>query len=649
MRNEKLRSVFAAAIVSAIAYAGVVFGQTASPIGASQPDQAVTPDQAAGEYPVVVPPVASRAGERALAYSEFVSSVEDGEIRRVRIDGSDVTGELINGTKFRTTAPADPAMIDRLLRHRVRIEAVASDAGSFANSLVESLLIGTLIIGVVLFARRSGTGQSGGVASFGRSRARLLSPGTHHTTFADVAGIDEAEQDLVEIVEYLREPGRFQRLGGKVPKGVLLVGPPGTGKTLLARAVAGEAGVPFFTISGSNFVEMFVGVGAARVRDLFSEARQHAPCIVFIDEIDAVGRRRSAGGGGGNDEREQTVNQLLVEMDGFDANEGVIVVAATNRPDVLDTALLRPGRFDRQVTVPAPDAAGRHKILGVHMRRVPAATDVDISVLARGTPGFAGADLANLVNEAALIAARRGHTQVSMVDFDEARDKVLLGPERRSLRMTEREREMTAYHEAGHALVALRSPGQDPLHKVSIVPRGRAFGVTVSLPERDRYSFSRRELEGRLAMMFGGRVAEQLIYGNDEVTTGAGDDIRQATLLARRMVMEFGFSDALGPVCCDNSFDEHGRDGAGVSAATAHAIDDEVRRIVERAQASARQILTTGAMQLKLLAQALLERETLTGDEIGALLAQSCPTGRSNESSNVDQWKERITSFDVVS
>ncbi|WP_283100711.1 ATP-dependent zinc metalloprotease FtsH [Burkholderia thailandensis] len=635
-------------IAAAMTSATVAFGQASA--GAVRTDRAVAPYQAGSFESAVVAEAAERAVERDIVYSDFVSQVESGNVRRVRIEGSSVTGELKSGAKFRTTVPVDPSMIDRLLRYHVRIEAVAArEVRFYGGTFADWTLIGLLFVGGVFFAMRRRTSQGGGMGSLGRSRARQLSPVSHRTTFADVAGIEEAEQDLAEIVEYLREPGKFRRLGGKVPKGVLLVGPPGTGKTLLARAVAGEAGVPFFTISGSDFVEVFVGVGAARVRDMFREARQQAPCIVFIDEIDAVGRHRSGSGAGGSDEREQTVNQLLVEMDGFDANEGVIVIAATNRPDVLDKALLRPGRFGRQVTVPAPDAAGRQRILRVHMRSVPVAIDVDVATLARGTPGFAGADLANLVNEAALIAARRGHVQVSVTDFDEARDKVLLGPERRSLLMTKRQREMTAYHEAGHALVALRTPGQDPLHKVSIVPRGRAFGVTVSLPERDRYSFSRRELEGRLAMMFGGRVAEELIYGKDEITTGAGDDIRQATLLARRMVMEFGFSDALGPVYCESGFDAQGPDAAGVSAATARAIDDEVRRIIERAQASARRILTTEAAQLERLAQALLERETLTGDEIGALFSGACTAGRRSESVDAGQEGVRIESFDSLS
>ncbi|WP_255218971.1 ATP-dependent zinc metalloprotease FtsH [Paraburkholderia kururiensis] len=622
MRNHTLRAGLAAAAFAAWAYGAPVLAQPIPVSGASTASLAdlTTAYQNGADEPAVGA-TGDSAKVRTLAYSEFVALVEKGGIRSVRIEGSTLSGKLGNGGSFRTVAPADPALIDRLLSHQVRIEAAANNGMGFLDSpLFQTLLIGVLMVGAILFTSRQGTQGSGSnkAASFGRSRARLISPDAHRTTFADVAGIEEAAVELDEIVRYLREPSAFLRLGGRVPKGVLLIGPPGTGKTLLARAVAGEAGVPFFSISGAEFVEMFVGVGAARVRDLFREARQHAPCIVFIDEIDAVGRHRSSGAGG-NDEREQTVNQLLVEMDGFSGSESVIVLAATNRPDVLDAALLRPGRFDRQVMVPAPDTAGRQKILEVHMRPVPVATDVDSAVIARGTPGFAGADLANLVNEAALIAVRRGHARVSMADFDEARDKVLLGPERRSLAVTAREREMTAYHEAGHALVALRSPYQDPLHKVTIVPRGRAFGVTLSLPERDQHSFSKRQLEGRLAMMFGGRVAEELVYGREEVTTGASDDIRQATQLARRMVTEFGFSDTVGVVCCESGVDPHGMPVA-MSAAMAATIDSEVRRITGEAEADARRILVAERAALERIAEALLARETLTGEEIDALL-----------------------------
>jgi cell division protease FtsH len=469
--------------------------------------------------------------------------------------------------------------------------------------------------------------QSGGgrAMGFGKSRARLLTEKVGRVTFDDVAGIDEAKSELEEIVEFLRDPQKFQRLGGKIPKGVLLVGPPGTGKTLLARAIAGEANVPFFTISGSDFVEMFVGVGASRVRDMFEQGKKNAPCIIFIDEIDAVGRHRGAGLGGGNDEREQTLNQLLVEMDGFEANEGVILIAATNRPDVLDPALLRPGRFDRQVVVPNPDVAGREKILKVHMRKVPLAPDVDAKVIARGTPGFSGTDLANLVNEAALLAARRGKRLVTMAEMEDAKDKVMMGAERRSMVMTEKEKELTAYHEAGHALVALTVPQHDPLHKVTIIPRGRALGITMSLPERDRLSMTKLEMESRLAMMFGGRVAEEIVFGPENVTTGAANDIQQATGLARRMVSEFGMSEKLGRVRYHANDQEVFLGHAvtqtqNVSEATAEVIDAEIRRLIETSEATARKILTDRIEDLHKIARGLLEYETLSGEEIRALL-----------------------------
>jgi cell division protease FtsH len=460
---------------------------------------------------------------------------------------------------------------------------------------------------------------------FGKSRARLLTEKVGRITFDDVAGIDEAKNELEEIVEYLKDPQKFQRLGGKIPKGVLLVGPPGTGKTLLARAIAGEANVPFFTISGSDFVEMFVGVGASRVRDMFEQGKKNAPCIIFIDEIDAVGRHRGAGLGGGNDEREQTLNQLLVEMDGFEANEGVILIAATNRPDVLDPALLRPGRFDRQVVVPNPDVVGREKILKVHMRKVPLASDVDPRIIARGTPGFSGADLANLVNEAALMAARKGKRSVTMAEFEQAKDKVMMGAERRSMVMTEDEKKLTAYHEGGHALVMLYVPGHEPLHKVTIIPRGRALGVTMFLPERDKYSQSRMELNAMMASLFGGRIAEEMIFGPDKVTTGASDDIRRATNLARRMVTEFGFSDKLGPLRYSENEEEvflgHSvTQRKNVSDATAKVIDDEIRRIVEEGEETARKILTSHVDELHLLAKGLLEFETLSVDEIRRII-----------------------------
>lgn len=468
-------------------------------------------------------------------------------------------------------------------------------------------------------------GGGGKAMGFGKSKAKLLTEKQGRVTFDDVAGIDEAKQELEEIVEFLKDPQKFQRLGGHIPKGCLLVGPPGTGKTLTARAVAGEANVPFFTISGSDFVEMFVGVGASRVRDMFEQGKKNAPCIIFIDEIDAVGRHRGAGLGGGNDEREQTLNQLLVEMDGFEANEGVILIAATNRPDVLDPALLRPGRFDRQIVVPNPDILGREKILKVHMRKVPLAPDVDARVLARGTPGFSGADLANLINEAALLAARKSKRVVTMQDFEDAKDKVMMGAERRSMVMTEDEKKLTAYHEAGHALVGLNMPKTDPLHKVTIIPRGRALGVTMNLPERDQLSMSETQMLSRLAMMYGGRMAEELIFGKENITTGAGNDIQQATNLARRMVTEFGFSDKLGRLRYADNEEEVflGHSVArqkNVSDATAALIDEEVRRLIEEAEVHARRVLTEKSEELEIIAQGLLEYETLSGDEVDTLL-----------------------------
>jgi cell division protease FtsH len=482
-----------------------------------------------------------------------------------------------------------------------------------------------LLIGVWIFFMRQMQSGGGKAMGFGKSRARLLTERVGRVTFEDVAGIDEAKQELEEVVDFLKDPQKFQRLGGKIPKGVLLVGPPGTGKTLLARAIAGEANVPFFTISGSDFVEMFVGVGASRVRDMFEQGKKNAPCIIFIDEIDAVGRHRGAGLGGGNDEREQTLNQLLVEMDGFEANEGVILIAATNRPDVLDPALLRPGRFDRQVVVPNPDVMGREQILKVHMRKVPLAPDVDPRVVARGTPGFSGADLANLVNEAALLAARKNKRLVTMADFEDAKDKVLMGAERRSMVMTDEEKKLTAYHEAGHAIVGLNVPQYDPLHKVTIIPRGRALGVTMSLPERDRLSMSRQYCVSRLAMVFGGRVAEELVFGHENVTNGATDDIRQATRLSRAMIMEWGMSEKLGPVRYNANEQEvflgHSvTQSQNLSEATAELIDSEIRKLIDDAEGHARRILTERRGDLETLANALLEHETLSGEEVKALL-----------------------------
>ncbi len=561
-----------------------------------------------------------------LAYSDFLREVEDGRVASVTIQGPNIGGTLADGRAFTSYAPDDPQLVAKLTERGVNITAAP---------LSESLhpLLGILInwfpmlllIGVWVFFMRQMQSGGGKAMGFGKSRARLLTEKTGRVTFDDVAGIDEAKQELEEIVEYLKDPQKFQRLGGKIPKGCLLVGPPGTGKTLLARAIAGEANVPFFTISGSDFVEMFVGVGASRVRDMFEQGKKNAPCIIFIDEIDAVGRHRGAGLGGGNDEREQTLNQLLVEMDGFESNEGVILVAATNRPDVLDPALLRPGRFDRQVVVPSPDILGREKILKVHMRKVPLAPDVDARVIARGTPGFSGADLANLVNEAALLAARNGRRVVTMSEFESAKDKVMMGAERRSMVMTEEEKAMTAYHEAGHAIVNLNLAACDPLHKVTIIPRGRTLGVTWSLPERDRLSMSMAWMKGKIAMCFGGRLAEQIVYGETHLNSGASSDLRTATVLARSMVTEFGMSEKLGPLRYNDNEEEvflgHSvTQRKNVSDATAQLIDEEVRRLVEEGEATARAILTEKVADLHAVAKALLEYETLSGEEAMAVI-----------------------------
>ena len=570
------------------------------------------------------PPV-DRASDSQMAYSDFLASVDQGQIKSVNIRGQEILGTTQDGHAFRTYAPEGADVVSPLEAKGVRIQASPPPQPSFLMSLLISSFPVLLLIGVWIYFMRRMQGGPGGVLGFGKSRARLMQQDQRRVTFADVAGIDEAKQELEEIVEFLKDPQKFQRLGGKIPKGCLLVGPPGTGKTLLARAIAGEANVPFFTISGSDFVEMFVGVGASRVRDMFEQAKRNAPCIVFIDEIDAVGRHRGTGLGGGHDEREQTLNQLLVEMDGFEANEGVILIAATNRPDVLDPALLRPGRFDRQVVVPNPDILGREQILKVHMRKVPLATNVDARVIARGTPGFSGADLANLVNEAALLAARANRRRVTMADLEAAKDKVLMGAERRSMVMTEHEKKLTAYHEAGHALVGLYVPGNDPLHKVTIIPRGRALGVTMNLPERDRYAFRKNEIEARLAMMFGGRVAEQLIFGQENVTTGAANDIQQATDMARRMVTEWGMSEMLGRLRYSDNEEEIflGRSitrTRNVSEDTARLINSEVRRIVEQAEQKARTIVTERLEELHALARALLEYETLSGEEAKRIL-----------------------------
>jgi cell division protease FtsH len=562
-----------------------------------------------------------------MPFSDFLARVDEGKVSDVTMKGSFVTGHLSEGgTAFSTYLPDNTNIVDRLETKGVKIQAQPETAGeiTFWGVLLSSWPM-LLMIAVYIFFMRQMNGASGKAMSFGRSKARLLTEKTGKVTFEDVAGVEEAKQELEEVVEFLRDPQKFLRLGGKIPKGVLLVGPPGTGKTLIARAVAGEANVPFFTISGSDFVEMFVGVGASRVRDMFEQGKKNAPCIIFIDEIDAVGRHRGAGLGGGNDEREQTLNQLLVEMDGFEANEGVILIAATNRPDVLDPALLRPGRFDRQVVVPNPDIMGRERILKVHMRKVALAPHVDAHVIARGTPGFSGADLANLVNEAALLAARKNKAHVEMDDFEAAKDKVMMGAERRSMAMTDKERELTAYHEAGHALVGIHVPGNDPLHKVTIIPRGRALGVTMNLPERDKLSQTKSEIEARIAMTFGGRVAEELVYGKENITTGASSDIQQATAMARRMVTAFGMSDKLGRVRYQANEQEVflGHSVAqtqNISEETARIIDEEIRRIIEQGEGKAREILTVHMGELKTIAEALLEYETLSGDEVQALL-----------------------------
>jgi cell division protease FtsH len=561
-----------------------------------------------------------------MAYSDFLTEVNTGRVRDVVIQGRTVSGQLTDGRTFQTYTPEDPALVQRLTDKGVRVIAKPED--NDVNPLLHLLLSWfpmLLLIGVWVFFMRQMQSGGGRAMGFGKSRARMLTEKQGRVTFDDVAGIDEAKQELQEIVEFLKDPQKFQRLGGKIPKGVLLVGPPGTGKTLLARAIAGEANVPFFTISGSDFVEMFVGVGASRVRDMFEQGKKNAPCIIFIDEIDAVGRHRGAGLGGGNDEREQTLNQMLVEMDGFESNEGVILIAATNRPDVLDPALLRPGRFDRQVVVPNPDVVGREKIIRVHMRKVPLASDVDPKTIARGTPGFSGADLANLVNEAALLAARLGKRVVAMAEFEHAKDKVMMGTERRSLVMSEAEKRMTAYHEAGHALCAMHEPECDPVHKATIIPRGRALGLVMSLPEGDRYSKSKSKLTSELTMAMGGRAAEEIIFGPDKVSNGAAGDIKMATDQARRMITEWGMSDKLGMIAYgDNSqevFLGHSvTQSKNVSEETARQIDNEIKTVISRAYEKARRILTENVEELHRLATGLLEHETLSGDELRTVL-----------------------------
>ncbi len=573
-----------------------------------------------------------RAQRTEMTYSEFITQVDSGAVTRVTLNGNVIEGQTKNNSRFTTLKPQeDPTLVQRLLDKKVDVQVRADDSETpmLLNVFINWFPM-LLIAAIWIFFIRQMQSGGGKAMGFGKSRAKMLTERHGRVTFEDVAGVDEAKDDLVEIVDFLRDPQKFQKLGGRIPKGVLLVGPPGTGKTLLARAIAGEANVPFFTISGSDFVEMFVGVGASRVRDMFEQAKKNAPCIVFIDEIDAVGRHRGAGLGGGNDEREQTLNQLLVEMDGFEANEGVILIAATNRPDVLDPALLRPGRFDRQIVVPNPDLAGREKILKVHMRKVPLGPDVDPRTVARGTPGFSGADLANLVNEAALLAARKGRRVVSMTEFENAKDKVMMGAERRTLAMSEDEKKLTAYHEGGHALVALNVIGSDPIHKATIIPRGRALGMVMRLPERDQLSLSRQKLNADLCVAFGGRIAEELIFGYDKVTTGAQSDIDHATRMARAMVTRFGMSDELGPIAYAENQQEvflgHSVSRTqNISEATAQKIDSEVRRIVNDTYGQAKQILTDKIDDLHKVAKGLLEYETLTGDEIIGLLAGRPP------------------------
>jgi cell division protease FtsH len=561
---------------------------------------------------------------RSMTYSSFISDVKAGRVKSVTIEGTTIRGTTIEGRSFRTESPNDPGLIGDLLANNVEIRAQEPQRRSLLMDILISWFPMLLLIGVwIYFMRQMQGGGAGGrgAMSFGKSKAKMMSEDQVKVTFADVAGCDEAKEEVSELVDFLRDPSKFQKLGGKIPRGVLMVGSPGTGKTLLAKAIAGEAKVPFFTISGSDFVEMFVGVGASRVRDMFDTAKKHAPCIIFIDEIDAVGRHRGAGLGGGHDEREQTLNQLLVEMDGFEGNEGVIVIAATNRPDVLDPALLRPGRFDRQVVVPAPDVRGREQILKVHMRKVPLSDDVRPGLIARGTPGFSGADLANLVNEAALFAARAGKRTVDMSDFERAKDKIMMGAERRSMVMSEDEKKLTAYHEAGHAIVGRSVPEHDPVYKVSIIPRGRALGVTMFLPEEDRYSHSKTRLESQIASLFGGRIAEELIFGMDRVTTGASNDIERATMIARNMVTKWGLSDRLGPLAYSEDEGEVflGRQVTQtkhMSDETAHAIDEEVRRIIDTSYERAKQILTARMDKLHAMAAALVKYETIDEPQI---------------------------------
>jgi cell division protease FtsH len=571
-----------------------------------------------------------------MTYSSFVTEVQQDQIQEVTIDGLVIVGKRKSGEAFKVIRPPidDPKLMDDLINHGVNVMGEPPEQQSiWAQLLIASFPILIIIAVFMLFMRQmqGGAGGRGGPMAFGKSKARLLSEDQIKTTFADVAGVDEAKEDVQELVDFLRDPGKFQRLGGRIPRGILMVGPPGTGKTLLAKAIAGEAKVPFFTISGSDFVEMFVGVGASRVRDMFDQAKKQSPCIIFIDEIDAVGRHRGAGLGGGHDEREQTLNQLLVEMDGFEPNDGIIVIAATNRPDVLDPALLRPGRFDRQVVVALPDIRGREQILKVHMRKVPLADDVNPSVIARGTPGFSGADLANLVNEAALFAARAGKRLVEMAEFDKAKDKIMMGAERRSMVMSEKEKRTTAYHEAGHAIVGRLVPEHDPVYKVTIMPRGRALGVTMFLPEEDRYSHSRQAILSKICSFFGGRIAEEMVLGPEGITTGAANDIERATQLARNMVTRWGLSDRLGPLKYDEDDGEvflgmtGGPRPKAISDETARLIDEEIRRTIDDCYDRARRILKENEDKLHLMADALMEYETLSAEQIDDIMVGAKP------------------------
>ncbi|HFX1059835.1 TPA: ATP-dependent zinc metalloprotease FtsH [Pseudomonas aeruginosa] len=573
---------------------------------------------------------------QTLNYSDFIQQVKDGKVERVTVDGYVITGKRSDGDTFKTIRPAiqDNGLIGDLVNNNVVVEGRQPEQQSIWTQLLVASFPILVIIAVFMFFMRQmqgGGGGRGGPMSFGKSKARLLSEDQVKTTFADVAGCDEAKEEVSELVEFLRDPGKFQRLGGRIPRGVLMVGPPGTGKTLLAKAIAGEAKVPFFTISGSDFVEMFVGVGASRVRDMFDQAKKHAPCIIFIDEIDAVGRHRGAGLGGGHDEREQTLNQLLVEMDGFEMNDGIIVIAATNRPDVLDPALLRPGRFDRQVVVGLPDIRGREQILKVHMRKVPLGDHVDPAVIARGTPGFSGADLANLVNEASLFAARSNKRIVDMREFELAKDKIMMGAERKTMVMSEKEKRNTAYHEAGHAIVGRLVPEHDPVYKVSIIPRGRALGVTMFLPEEDRYSLSKRALESQICSLFGGRIAEEMTLGFEGVTTGASNDIMRATQLARNMVTKWGLSEKLGPLMYAEEEGEvflgrsAGSQHANVSGETAKMIDQEVRRIIDDCYGTAKRLLDENRDKLEMMADALMKYETIDSDQIDDIMAGRVP------------------------